>query len=463
MRNKLMKTFDEIYIYDLHGNVNKGEKCKDGSQDFNIFNIKDVGVCIVLFVKTGIKNNKNKGVYHQEIYGTQKYKKEVLIGRSWQGDLKNKIWQKIEDDKKWHWFVPKNADVKYWESFIGLHEIFENINSGIETKRDNLFIDFKKEELDNRMKTLSSRNLTNDFINKYNAKSSPGYDLDLKIKSIPYNNTDIKIIHYRPFDFRYICFNEWIGRTRMKTMKHLVDHKNIGLIFPRQVNGGYGFEHGIVTNFIIDRATGGTKTGSETNMAPLYIYEKPDDNGLALEEEERPNWTQSFNSFLNTYHTKEPETILAYIYAVLYSPTYRQKYKEDLAYDYPRIPFTKDKKTFNILSKLGQKIIDLHLLAYAPKNIAGYPIDGDNIIKECSFDEAKNRIYINKNQYFSNVSKEVYCYSIGGYQVIKKYIDARADRTLTSEEINHIQNICGIIAETIKLQADIEKIDFLNL
>ena len=55
MRRKLMQTFDEIYILDLHGNVNKGEKCPDGSMDFNIFNIKEVGVCIALFVKTGLK------------------------------------------------------------------------------------------------------------------------------------------------------------------------------------------------------------------------------------------------------------------------------------------------------------------------------------------------------------------------------------------------------------------------
>lgn len=457
-----MKTFDEIYIYDLHGNVNKGEKCEDGSQDFNIFNIKDVGVCIALFVKTGIKNNKNKGVYHQEIFGTQKGKKDTLIGRSWQKDLKNKIWQKIEDDSKWHWFVPKNADVKYWESFTGLDKIFENINSGIQTKRDNLFIDFNKNELDNRMKTLSSGNLTKDFINKYNAKSSPGYDLDLKIKSIPYNNTDIKIIHYRPFDFRYICFNEWIGRTRMKTMKHLICHKNIGLVFVRQLAEDENYDQVFISKEIVDMRITLSNRGT-CFIAPLYVYNKPTDNDLDLGEEERPNFTKSFSDFLKTYHTREPEKILAYIYAVLYSPTYRKKYAEDLTYDYPRIYFTKDKKTFESLSKFGQKLIDLHLLKEAPKNIAGYPIDGDNIIKECTFDEAENKIYINKIQYFSDVTKEVYTYSIGGYQVIKKYIDARANRVLTSEEINHIQNISGIISETIKLQDNIDEIIFFNL
>ena len=65
-RRKLMQTFDEIYILDLHGNVNKGEKCPDCSADFNIFNIKEVGVCIAFFVKTGKKKNnkeKNNGAF----------------------------------------------------------------------------------------------------------------------------------------------------------------------------------------------------------------------------------------------------------------------------------------------------------------------------------------------------------------------------------------------------------------
>ncbi len=51
MRKKLMETFDEIYIYDLHGNINRGEKCPDGSTDFNIFNIANAGVCIAIFIK----------------------------------------------------------------------------------------------------------------------------------------------------------------------------------------------------------------------------------------------------------------------------------------------------------------------------------------------------------------------------------------------------------------------------
>ena len=118
MRRKLMQTFDEIYILDLHGNVNKGEKCPDGSMDFNIFNIKNVGVCIALFVKTGLKNNKNKGIYFNEVFGTQDYKRKYLINKS---VSKIKKWKKLKDDKKYHFFTKVKSNKKYRIEFIGLN------------------------------------------------------------------------------------------------------------------------------------------------------------------------------------------------------------------------------------------------------------------------------------------------------------------------------------------------------
>ena len=140
MRNQLIKTFDEIYIFDLHGNMNKGEKCPDGSQDFNIFNIKNVGVCIALFVKTGIRNNKNKGVYFQEIFGKQNYKKEYLIDKSVNTDIENKKWKKLEDDEKWYWFTEVKSNDKYLNDFKSLNDIFNIFSSGVKFRKDNLLV-----------------------------------------------------------------------------------------------------------------------------------------------------------------------------------------------------------------------------------------------------------------------------------------------------------------------------------
>ena len=463
MRNQLMKTFDEIYIFDLHGNMNKGEKCPDGSQDFNIFNIKDVGVCIALFVKSGIKNNKNRGVYFQEIFGTRNHKKEYLIDKSVNIDKENKKWKKLEDDEKWHWFTEVKSNEKYLNDFKGLHEIFEVFGSGVKTDRDSLFIDVNKEKLINRMKTLFSKKFDGEFIETYNVQNSSSYNLLEKLNNINFDDNNIIRINYRPFDFRLIYYKVGItSRPSYNVMKHFINKENIGLVFPRQIAGGYGFQHGLVSNYIIDVSTGGAKTGSETYFAPLYIYEDIDSStDFNFDEACKPNFKATFLDFLKKYlggsllkSQDYPYKILSYIYAVLYAPTYRSRYKEDLKYDYPRIPFTDDSSLFDSLSSLGSALIDLHLLKKVPAPSSSYPISGDDNIDFCKFED--NKIKINSSQYFDNISEEVYNYSIGGYKPIEKYIKAR--ETLTLNDIMHIQKVISVIEKTIEIQSSIDEV-----
>ncbi|MEI0510652.1 type ISP restriction/modification enzyme [Brachyspira intermedia] len=465
MRNQLMKTFDEVYIFDLHGNMNKGEKCPDGSQDFNIFNIKDVGVCIALFVKTGIKNNKNKGVYFQEIYGKQNYKKEYLIDKSVNIDRENKKWKKLQDDEKWHWFTEVKSNEKYLNDFKGLNEIFYTIGNGIETQKDSITIQLTKNKLENILndfKILSEK----EIFEKYNIKDGRDWKVNISKKDILENNGNIEIIHYRPFDFRYTYYSHnkaFVAYPRYEIFRNILNDKsNIGLVFPRQIAGGYGFEHGLISDYIIDRATGGAKTGSETNFAPLYLYEDIDSStDLNFDEECKPNFKNSFIDFLKKYlggslikSEDYPHKILSYIYAVLYAPSYRSRYKEDLKYDYPRIPFTDDGSLFDSLSSLGSVLIDLHLLKKVPAPSSSYPISGDDNIDFCKFEDSK--IKINASQYFDDVSEEVYNYSIGGYKPIEKYIKAR--ETLTLNDIMHIQKVISVIDKTIELQKSIDEV-----
>ena len=75
-----------------------------------------------------------------------------------------------------------------------------------------------------------------------------------------------------------------------------------------------------------------------------------------------------------------PEEILDYIYAVLHSPSYREKYKEFLKIDFPRVPYPKDRESFDALVKLGGELRVLHLLE-SPKveeYITTFPVAGTN-------------------------------------------------------------------------------------
>lgn len=455
MRRKLMQTFDEIYILDLHGNVNKGERCPDGSMDFNIFNIKEVGVCIALFVKTGLKNNKNKGIYFNEVFGTQDYKKNYLIDKS----IADEKWVELEDDKKWHWFTKVKSNEKYLNEFTGLHEIFNLFGSGCKTERDYITIHITEEELKNTILDFNNLN-ENELTEKYNTKNSRDWSVDRAKKDImenykKYNFNLITQIHYRAFDFRYTYYTGtakgFLGTPAKKVSSNFISKENIGLIFTRNVTDN-NYRHTFITDKMIDVHI----NSGQDYIAPLYLYEENSAGEFKLDSSCKPNWTDSFKEFLKNYISDNPKEILNYIYAILYSPTYRENYKEDLKYDYPRIPFTKDKNIFDRLQKLGEELIDSHLLKKVPQNNAGYPNKGEHKISYCKYNEEEKRLYINEKQYFENVKKEVYNYSIGGYKPIEKYIKAR--EILNLSDIKHLIKVIAVIERTIYLQEEIDKV-----
>jgi len=175
--------------------------------------------------------------------------------------------------------------------------------------------------------------------------------------------------------------------------------------------------------------------------------------------------------------TFAPIDILDYIYAVLHSPTYREKYKEFLKIDFPRVPYPKDKETFWQLVKLGGEIRQIHLLEspIVEKRITQYPISGDNIVIKPRFSysppsypppleglgEVKEvgKVYINETQYFDNVPEVAWNFYIGGYQPAQKWLKDRKDRILEYEDLNHYQKIIVALTETDRLMKAIDTIE----
>lgn len=161
---------------------------------------------------------------------------------------------------------------------------------------------------------------------------------------------------------------------------------------------------------------------------------------------------EEFNSFA-------PVDVLDYIYAVLHSPTYREKYKEFLKIDFPRVPFPKDKETFWQLVKLGKSLREIHLLeaAKVEEYITQYPVDGDNQVGKVRFEDG--RVWINDSQYFDNVPPIAWDFYIGGYQPAQKWLKDRKDRTLSFDEIFHYQKIIVALTETDRIMNEIDRLE----
>jgi predicted helicase len=151
-------------------------------------------------------------------------------------------------------------------------------------------------------------------------------------------------------------------------------------------------------------------------------------------------------------------SIFNYIYSILYSSTYRNKYEEFLESDFPRIPFTSNLQVFCKIQELGQELVDLHLMKddSLKKSKTKFQGQGEHTVKKPFYDNKTKRIYINESRYFEGIERQVWEYQIGGYQVLSKWLKYRMRRDLSLSDVKHFCRIAEIIGETIKIQSRID-------
>ena len=470
MRKNLLESFDKIYILDLHGNSRIKETCTDGTPDQNVFDIMQ-GVSINIFIKTGKKNKTELGqVFHSNLQGKREFKYETLNANT----IQSFEWKQSEFTKPNYFFVPKNFDeIKTYEIGFKVDELFLEFNTGIQTKRDKITINFKEEEAIKIIDFFKNNEI--DTIRKHFDLPEDGRDWTIKDakNDLLFSETKILNILYRPFDFRKILYT---GKTkgivaypRRNTSKHLLSGKNLSLITLR-INGENEEFVCLLTKYLIEK---GSLAKGNYSFFPLYVYPETSGQQIFGQTTERtPNLnTEIVNqiaekvtlTFTNeketTKDTFAPIDILDYIYGVLHSPTYREKYKEFLKIDFPRVPYPKDKDTFWKLVKLGGEIRQIHLLesAVVEKPISKYPHTGTNVVGKTKYENGN--VYINETQCFADVPEVAWNFYIGGYQPAQKWLKDRKDRELQIDDIRHYMKIIVALTETDRLMKEIDKIE----
>lgn len=474
MRASLMKSFDEIYVLDLHGNALKKEKCPDGSRDQNVFDIRQ-GIAISIFIK---KRGKKKAclVQHAERWGLREKKYGWLFDHS----LKTTKWQELTPKSPHYLFVPRDEELlAHYESFPKITDIFPINSVGIVTARDHLTIHWTPDEVWRTVTNFARLNpeLAREAYKR--GKDAQDWKVEWAQEDIKESGPDkrhIVPILYRPFDSRYTYYTGksqgFHCRPRLEVMRHML-RDNLALITARQMDKS-GEEPVFVAESIID-AHSITDAVSISYLFPLFIYDREKQppkrskgSALILFEPQAkygahvPNLATFLIDALRKAFGKTlpPENIFAYIYAVLYSPIYRTKYAEFLKMDFPRIPFTKDYNLFLQMAKLGQRLIDLHLVKSEDLNkpICKYFGKGDNNVKKVLYNGLHGGVHINETQHFEGIHEEVWHYHIGGYQVCERWLKWRKGKELVLEEIEHYCKLVTAIHLTIKIQKEIDEI-----
>ncbi|MCI0474610.1 MAG: hypothetical protein L0Y55_00015, partial [Anaerolineales bacterium] len=364
----LLETFDDIYILDLHGSSKKKEKCPDGSKDENVFDIQQ-GVAIALFVRRGVRPNAptNACVHHAELWGARETKYAALAD----SDVATTRWTEIEPKPEQFFFVPKDfmTDSEYQKGW-SVEDIFGCAISGVQTKKDALFVDFDKNDLEERISFLLNHRVGDEQkAERLGFGVSDSWILE-KARKTNLDSGMITPYILAPFDSRFVYYEpRLLGRARYSIMQHML-RRNLGLVYARQSTSDDYDQIFAVNTLVTDRCL--YSAHGAPFLSPLYLYDAPDAHQTAMNlGARRVNLAPAFIAemearlglkFAQTCEVSKtsqvftPEDIFHYIYAVLHAPTYRQRYAEFLKIDFPRVPLTRDVKLFCALAASGAEL-----------------------------------------------------------------------------------------------------------
>ncbi len=513
MRWHLLKTFDKIFVLDLHGNGNKNEPNPDGTSDQNVFDILQ-GVSIIIAVKKKPNGNPSTSlaeVRHTDIWGARSAKYAQL----WERGI-DENWQLIESLAPRHFLIPWDYKLEaIYERGFALDKLMPSNSLGIVTARDALTLDQSRDTLWQRIidfttidvETLRERYSLGKDVRDW-AVSFAKADI-----AANYDPNKLRKISYRPFDEPWTFYT---GKSkgfhcypRHDVMRNYIDGPNVGLLVSKAHHDS-GFAHSFVTNKPSEAIFLSGTTGSNAMNVPLYLY--PEEG--TLETERRVNFDSKIYAEIRERAglsgvDGDELKVFDYIYGVLHSPDYRATYAQFLKIDFPRIPYPASPEVFAHVAEKGGQLRRLHLMEDAAIGATPYPFSGtredgdDNVVEkpayvplpqaggvrggsepEASLETSPSqahpqprgafrtspgdwslhapaggeygRVMINPDQYFDNVPALAWEFHIGGYQPAQKWLKDRKGRALSFDDVLHYQKIIKILTETDRIMKEIK-------
>jgi predicted helicase len=473
MRQSLLHTFQQIEVTDLHGDSNVGERAPDGSANENVFDIQQ-GVAITMMTASAIAKPY---FAFRDLWGTRNQKYSRLMV-AWNGGRP----QRSLPQSPYYLFsaLVKPRDVVY-ANWLNIAQVFPNGASGIVTSRDALVIGETDREIITRINEFLDTRLDDEEVAaKFHLTENYAWRIGEARRSLrkdPKWQSKIADILYRPFDSRRILYHRAVvWRTREPLMSVLQKKGNLGLVATRQSLDE--FSHAFITRSMIEYKAGSHHRNSQVfplhvtgdmhllhaclgrgaNLSSLFIARLASAMGLDIGPSGLPDGV-------------DPQNVLEYVYAVLHSPDYRERYAEFMKVDFPHIPIPGSPDLFWRLAQKGGELIGLHLLESAqlddkrtdryvgPKNPEVIRIDwADDAVWLDAVRRKKDGDTLPGSIGFRGVSERVWNFHIGGYQVCEKWLKDRRGQALSSRDITHYEKIVVAITETLRLMEDIDSI-----
>lgn len=471
MRFSYLSSFESIVLLDLHGNSTRKECSPDGSEDKNVFDIKQ-GVAIILALRTGHFRD-SASVRYSELWGSRESKYVRLLRDT---NVVDPI--EVFPEEPFFLFRPQNAAAREeYEQFLKITEIMPQYGVGCFTSKDHFVIGFKPKELIENAKAFRDSDEPDEVLcEKLGISMKQGWNVRKARELIRKDKTlehYIRPILYRPFDERLIFYHpSLVWSMSMPTMKYMLNGNNLAFAIGRAGAAIDQREWNIVlcVNTITDLNL--YRRGGNS-IFPLYLNADTHAPQTAMIKDSQPriNFSRDFlNSLSNRLALKSqanglpdginPADIFSYAYAMFYSPGYRRRYSEFLKVDFPRLPLTGSIKLFQQLCQIGDQLTKLHLmespLLDKPPHL--YVGSKNPIVDKVSY--RSDTVWLDKAQTegFRSVPESVWNFHIGGYQICEKWLKDRKMLTLSKDDIEHYERMVLAIRKTIRIMTEIDEV-----
>ena len=410
LRKCLAEDFSSIYVFHLRGNQRtQGEQSrKEGGKVFG--SGSRAPISITLFVKN--PNAKTHGNIHWHDIGdylTQQQKLDIISDfGSTQGITKAGGWQLITPDSHGDWLNQRdesfNDHIVLGDKKGNQLKLFDNFSLGVTTNRDawcynpskggiahniKAMIGFYNREMERfnaahaQLNSNGRKALLDGFINSDSTKISWTHNLKLELvknSSLEFQGASLTQSLYRPFSKQHLYFNRQLNERVYQMPRIFPDYtvENLAIAIT-----GVGSKNvsSLISNIVpcLDSIEKG-------QWFPLYLYEKTADDAIDFDGTEDmfgEKKAESESSFLqdNGYTRKDgisdegfdhfqqaypsevlsKEDIFYYVYGLLHSPDYRERYSDNLTKELPRIPCVKTGKNFWRFSQAGRDLAELHI------------------------------------------------------------------------------------------------------
>lgn len=472
MRYELLKSFDKIYILNLHGSTMRKEST-DEITDQCVFDIRQ-GVAIIILVKHNTSASQELAkVYYKDIYGKRGFKLDYLKTHS----LRDIDFTELTLDAPLYTFRIIDSQIKtHYDEGFKIDTLMPKKVQGFKSDKDPIAIQYKKKEIESIVEEMRSEKSEEQLRSELGFSDSRDWKLESARQLVKINQQWEKyytLVQYRPFDLRWTYLHKAVVTyPRPLIQKSIFNKKNSVLCLGQQGNVMGDDEWSLIYCSNLPTDLNVVPRGG-AYLFPMFIY---DEMGLCV-----PNFSHEIlilieqHTGLQLQEVEDDERIeggflaqdlLDYIYAVLHSTTYRDTYHDFLQNDFPTIPYPMSAEYFFSMAELGKSLRETHHLEGITQKdfITTYPIAAqkDNNIarirKHEETSEGIGRVWINKEQYFDGVPTEAWEMVIAGYKTLDKWLKDRKDKHLTGEEIVQFQKIVVALCKTIEIQEKIDKI-----